>query len=156
MNIKEVVYCYVSKEVPMQQDMVTLRTSFIESGFKEISSTENRFVFKRGASLALEFDYNSEAIEMQVILEKLENSLKISVGNWGFPFEPLLMKKRFQKNLESISEQIISKGVLTADKALTNKIAHQAKSKNRAAKSFLFCSFLLLIGTFVYAVISQT
>ena len=138
MNLKEIVYCYVSDTVSLPSDLAKLRKSFTDNNFSEKEIHPNKWLYKRGAGLALEFNYNSEAPEMQVIIENIGNDLQISVGNWGFPFEPLLMKKRFQRNLERIVNQISDNGVLENNPKESNQITELAKKKKKSA--------LLLIG----------
>ena len=152
MNIKEIVYCYVSDIVEAPSDMKGLRESFVANGFIEKEISPSKFLYKRGASLALEFNYDSEAIEMQVILEKSGKDLRISVGNWGFPFEPLMMKRRFQRNLSLIVEAIRSNGILPKNRE-ANKIVKEAESKKKAAISLILYSFL---GALVYVLIKNT
>ena len=152
MKIKEIICCYVSDTVVAPLDMKRLRESFIANGFKEKEISPSKFKYKRGASLALEFNYDSEAIEMQVMLEKVGKDLCVSVGNWGFPFEPLMMKRRFQRNLSLIVEAIRSNGALPESDEV-KEIEKDAKNKNRAAISLITYS---LLGALVYALIKST
>ena len=94
MILKEIVYCYVSETIDMPLDLSKLRESFIKNEFSEKEINSKKWLYKRGAAFALEFNYDSEAIEMQVVLEEMDNSLKISVGNWGFPFRRFLSPAR--------------------------------------------------------------
>lgn len=145
MNFKEIVYCYVSKTIPMPADFSQLRESFIKNEFSEKQINPNKWLYKRGAAFSLVFNYNSEVMEMQVILEKIDNQLQISVGNWGFPFEPLMMKKRFQKNLEEFVSQISKNGVLTHDAKGSQEIIEQAKKKKLHASVFMFFAVIGLV-----------
>lgn len=140
MSIKDIVHCYVKSVVPAPQDMAALRDSFIENGFCEKYVTANKWLYKRGAPVALEFDYGSEAIQIQVILEHIGKDLSISVGNWGFPFEPLLMKPRFKRQLASIVEQVNLNGVLTCDPKRVEEISQLSKQKSSAAKLALLAA----------------
>ena len=107
MSLLDVVYCYVTETIPFNGDFSKLRKSFKESGYKEKQVSDTTWKYTRGARVALEFNYNSEAIQMQVFLERTDQeNLSIKVGNWGFPFEPLFMKKRFKKNLQRIVNDI--------------------------------------------------
>lgn len=100
MNLLEVVYCYVSEIIQFNADIDALRQSFLDNGFVEKKVGDSHWKFKRGTSFGLDFNYqNSEAIEIQVFLKLDGEQLTIRVGNWGFPFEPLLMKKRFKNSL---------------------------------------------------------
>jgi len=141
-HIKEIVHCYVSETIPMPNDFVKLQASFVNNCFTEKEINSNKWSYKRGAALAFEFNYSSEAIEMEVILEVVENQLRISVGNWGFPFEPLLMKKRFKKNLNTIVQQLSQNGCLDQNIEESEKILDEAKSKKKSA---LFIIVLIAI-----------
>jgi hypothetical protein len=106
----EIVHCYVPKTIiGFYGDINELESKFINAGFTRLKLNGDKLVLTRGDSIVPTFDYDSEAIEMRVIIEKIGNEqLKISVGNSGFPFEPLLMKKKFIRNLESYVRQIKS------------------------------------------------
>lgn len=150
MSIKEIVHCYVSQSVSAPEDIDKLRASFVENGFREKLLGESKWLYKRGASVALEFNYRSEAIEMQVILEKIGDRLKISVGNWGFPFEPLLMKPRFLSNLSDFAAQIETAGQLSVNRAEVIDTLELAKRKGYAGKAILLAAtFLALVWTLV-------
>jgi len=152
-KFKEIVYCYVDKTISIPEDMTSLRKSFTGNGFVEKELSQNRWLFKRGAAFALEFDYNSEAIQMQVILEIVDGKLKVSVGNWGFPFEPLMMKKRFQKNLEEIISQISAIGELKHQPDKAKDIAVLAgKKKNMAIKAIAYAA----LGSLAYVLLIKT
>jgi hypothetical protein len=153
MNIKEIVCCYVSKIVPMPDDFSKLRESFIRNEFSEKEITATKWTYKRGAGLALEFNYDSESNEMHVVLEHIDDQLKISVGNWGFPFEPLLMKKRFQKNLELLVSQITQNGELDYAPKESQEIVKQAKRKRNIALVFITCSIAILV---LYVILTKT
>ncbi|MEH6596695.1 MAG: hypothetical protein V7736_14240 [Colwellia polaris] len=133
MHIKEIVHCYVSETIPVPNDLVKLKASFVNNCFTEKEINSNKWSYKRGAALAFEFNYSSEAIEMEVILEVIGNQLRISVGNWGFPFEPLLMKKRFKKNLDIIVKQLSQNGCLEEKIDESEKILDESKNKKKSA-----------------------
>ena len=117
-NPIEIVWCYVSKTIPFSGEIEALRNSFLENGFSEKEITLNKWKYTRGASLGLDFKYSkSEAMQVQVVVEFSNGELNISVGNWGFPFEPLLMKKRFIRTLERISNEVSNNGQLLVDHA---------------------------------------
>ena len=146
MNIKEIVYCYVSKTIPMPDDFSKLRKSFVRNEFSEKELNTTKWLYKRGAALALEFNYGSDSIEMQVILEHVDGELKISVGNWGFPFEPLMMKKRFNKNLELFVEQITLNGVLDHSPKESQQIVKQAKRKKNSALILIAIAVISMVA----------
>lgn len=134
MSLRDIVYCYVSETIAAPKSIAVLRQSFTENGFSEKVLSENKWLYKRGAPFALEFDYGSEAIEVQVILERLGDNLIISVGNWGFPFEPLLMKRRFRRQLQTIVEQVNFEGALKHEPQKAKEIRDLSKRKSNAAK----------------------
>jgi hypothetical protein len=153
MKLKEIVYCYVDKTLSIPEDMKALRESFEKNGFVQKELSPNKWMFKRGAAFALEFNYNSEAIEMQVILEIVDGRLKVSVGNWGFPFEPLMMKNRFRKNLEEIASQISTSGQLEHQPEKTKVLEAQAKSKAKMAVNLIGC---VILGSLAYFLLIKT
>lgn len=152
MNIKEIVCCYVSESLEAPSDMKALRESFIANGFKEQEISPNKFKYKRGTAIALEFNYDSEAIEMQVILESSGNELTVTVGNWGFPFEPLMMKSRFKRFLSFPVESIRASGVLPKSDQVS-EIEKDANSKKKAA---IYAIVYALLGVLVYGFIKNT
>lgn len=145
MSLLDIIYCYVNKTIPFTGDFSRLRESFIEGGFKETRVSENKWKYTRGAGLALEFNYNSEAIQMQVFLERPnQESLTISIGNWGFPFEPLLMKKRFIKNLHQIVTDISTHQQLQITSGDVKEIENEANKKFTYA-IILFSAVIIFI-----------
>ena len=79
MNLKEIVYCYVSETISMPEDLPRLRESFTKNGFSEKEINPRKWLYKRGAAIGLEFNYDSEAIQMQVVLEEIDDSLKSTI-----------------------------------------------------------------------------
>ena len=148
MSLLDVVYCYVTETIPFNGDFLKLRKSFRENGYKEKQVSDTTWKYTRGASLALEFNYNSEAIQMQVFLERTDQgNLSIKVGNWGFPFEPLLMKKRFKRNLQRIVNDILNFQELKINKKESQKILQDAKKKTIRyyfvrRRFYCYCFFL--------------
>lgn len=150
MKLVEIVCCYVSRDVAAPKDMNALRQSFTDNGFREKVLGDNRFLYKRGAPVTLEFNYDSEAIEVQVILERLDDKLKISVGNWGLPFEPLMMKGRFERNLAGIASEVTEQGRLKHKPEQASHVAAQSKEESNAAKLVLLAA---VVGAIVLAVL---
>ena len=147
MKLKEIVSCYVSKRVPKPHDMQQLRQSFVDNGFSEKEVSPQEWLYKRGAPIALEFDYSSEAIEIQVILKDLGEALDVSVGNWGFPFEPLMSKKRYQATLEKVVQEIAKDGILTHDAEEASEVAAlSTRKKNLALWAILLVILVTWIG----------
>jgi len=153
MNLKEIVYCYVSETISMPEDLPRLRESFTKNGFSEKEINPRKWLYKRGAAIGLEFNYDSEAIQMQVVLEEIDDSLKVSVGNWGFPFEPLMMKKRFKKNLAKIVNQISISGALEYNPKEVVEIKEFGQSKKKLAWQFLLYA---VIGSVLYQILIKT
>ena len=149
MSLIDIVYCYITETIPFTGDFEKLQKSFTANGFKEQQVDDKTWKYTRGAGIALEFNYNSEAIQMQVFLKRInEKTLTIKVGNWGFPFEPLLMKKRFKKNLDRIVKEISSNGILTINKDEVQNINSDAKTKKSLA-------ILLIIAVVVSVIVSK-
>lgn len=141
MKLIEIVSCYVTDEVKFSGDFSRLKQSFISNGFKEKKLNDNTWKYTRGAGLAFEFNYNSESLQMNVILKRLNNEhVEIKVGNSGFPFEPLMMKKRFKSNLKKIIHEISENGELITDKATVNNIKQDSKAKRNLALTILLIS----------------
>lgn len=152
MKLKEIVHCYVSERIPKPRDLTRLRQSFIDNGFSESEVNPKKWRFKRGAPVALEFDYNSEVIEIQVILEDLDDALVVSVGNWGFPFEPLMSKKRYEATLERVVQQISENGILAHDAGEVSRVAVLSNRKRNLA---LWAFFLAILATILFGFISK-
>lgn len=146
MKVKEIVYCYVAERIAIPGDLARLQESFVENGFVEKECGNNKWLYKRGAALVLEFDYSAEAIEMQVFLEVVGHELEIRVGNWGFPFEPLMMKPRFQKNLDRFVKEISEDGFLSVDPTQVTDIKTQADSKKTGARYLLLVAVLAVVA----------
>ncbi|MHA7879226.1 MAG: hypothetical protein ACX931_05530 [Saccharospirillum sp.] len=146
MKLREIVCCYISRDVVAPKDMNALRKSFTDNGFREKVLCDNRFLYKRGAPIALEFNYDSEAIEVQVILERAGDQLKISVGNWGFPFEPLMMKGRFERTVVGIAAEITDHGRLEYNPEQAAHVAALSKEKSGAAKLVLLAAAVCAVA----------
>ena len=145
MKVNEIFCCYVAERISIPIDLARLRESFVENGFVEKECGKNKWLYKRGAALALEFDYSAETIEMQVFLEVIGHELEIRVGNRGFPFEPLMMKPRFQKNLERYVNEISENGYLRINPVEVKDIKTQAESKKSAARYVLLVAVLAVV-----------
>lgn len=148
MLLLDIVYCYVTKKVKFNGDFSLLRNSFKENGFKEEQINETTWKYIIGAEFALEFNYNSEAIQMQVFLKKIDdNNIEIKVGNWGFPFEPLMMKKRFIKNLDRIAKDISEKGVFEVNKEEVQNIKQDSNNKRKMAIGVFIGALVLYLSS---------
>jgi hypothetical protein len=64
-----------------------------ESAWVEFSSARGSG-YKQGKQVAFTFAYESNSLEVKVWIEEADDGVVISVGNSGFPFEPMLAKKR--------------------------------------------------------------
>lgn len=135
MKLKEIVSCYVRERVRKPEDMARLRRSFVENGFTEESIAPGHWLYKRGAAFALTFDYQSEAIEIQIYLREIGDELEISVGNWGFPFEPTLSKQRYVRTHERVKGEISSDGALQINPVEVKEVERLAKEKQWLAVS---------------------
>jgi len=119
MKLKEIVSCYLTKTYGCDKttfdEVVSIfheQANTFEADWRRFTKTDDKVVFKKGASVALTFDYSGSKLEVQVIFEydQDERQLKLSVGNWGFPFEPLMSKTRYLELLESIHSFVIETG----------------------------------------------
>jgi hypothetical protein len=145
-SLLDIVYCYVTETVPFNGDLERLRKSFIANGFKEKQLNDSTWKYERGSSFALEFDYGAETLQMQVFLTQTQpNEVNLRVGNWGFPFEPLLMKKRFIKNLDRMATEIRTYGKLDVDEDEIQSIKLDAEIKHRAATTYIFGMIIIII-----------
>ena len=116
MRLKEIVSCYPSKSFTGNrnefEDLVkrfeNTANSF-ECDWKRKEKTPNRIEFRKGRSISLTFDYSKPNLEVQVIFnfDEEKNLIEIAVGNWGFPFEPMLSKKRYMQLLDRIEATLI-------------------------------------------------
>jgi len=129
MSLKCIISCYEEKTIPLKEDNVDeLIDSFVKNGFTAKKLSDTRYVFKRGAQFAFNFNYSSDSMAMNVFLDFLpDRKLKIKVGNSGFPFEPLLMRKRFQKNLERYAKEIQYNGKLSVSEVEIKSIKFKSR-----------------------------
>jgi hypothetical protein len=149
-NLIDIVYCFVSKTISFKGDIALLRQSFINNGFLEKEISENHWKYKRGTALGLDFKYaNSEAMEILVFLKLSADELTIRVGNWGFPFEPLLMRKRFIRSMERFSDEIASNGTLFVNNEEVKNI--ESKSQKKFIYAIFVIVFLVLFISFFEA-----
>lgn len=116
MRLKEIVSCYPSKsfkgnrtEFESLVERFESKANSFECDWKRKEKSPDKIEFKKGKSISLTFDYSGTNLEVQVIFEFHEekNEITIAAGNWGFPFEPLLSKKRYLKLLENIEATLI-------------------------------------------------
>ena len=119
MKLKEIVSCYLTKTYECDKEtfveVIALfhgHANTLEADWRKYTKSADKVVFKKGPSVALTFDYSGPKGEVQAVFEydPDERRLKLSVGNWGFPFEPLMSKKRYRKLLENIHSFIVESG----------------------------------------------
>ena len=119
MRLKEIVSCYLTKSYRCNRatydaliQMFERKSSSFGQNWKKQVKSAGKVLFKTGAPVALTFDYSGSKLEVQVIFEYDDgkDQMKLSVGNWGFPFEPLLSKKRYSEMLAKIHGFIIDSG----------------------------------------------
>ena len=134
MKMLEIVSCWIDRTVAYSGDVNTLRRSFAAAGFREVSATSDTWRFKRGAAVGLTFNYGSEALEVQVYLKKLDGErVRLSIGNWGFPFEPFLAKKRFTRLADRFARDIEESGKVQPTPDEATVVSSQASWVKRAA-----------------------
>ena len=119
MKLKEIVSCYLTKAYDCDKEtfdeVVSLfsdHANTFEADWRKFTKSEDKVVFEKGSSVALTFDYSGAKLEVQVIFEynAEERQMKLSVGNWGFPFEPLMSKTRYLDLLENIHTFVVETG----------------------------------------------
>ena len=119
MKLKEIVSCYLTKSYKCDRatygeivDLFEEKANTFEDDWRKHTKSDDKVVFKKGAAIALTFHYSRPIAEVQVFFEYDEQSeeMKLSVGNSGFPFEPLLSKKRYLVLLEKIHSFIVESG----------------------------------------------
>lgn len=116
MKLKEIVSCYLSKVYLCTSDEFLQTLSAFErsagrfeGNWKQVQISDTKTIYKKGSQVCLTFDYSGSKLEVQVHFEYIEETgyMKVSVGNTGFPFEPLLSKSRYSKLLEELHEFIL-------------------------------------------------
>ena len=126
MKLKEIVSCYVSKTyvcdkktfaevVALFHDCVNTFDDDFEADeayWRRSTKSDDKVVFKKGASVAPTFDYSGPKGEVRVIFkyDSDEQQFKLSVGNSGFPFESLLSKSRYIDLLDNIHNFVVKSG----------------------------------------------
>lgn len=71
-------------------------------------SEQSKVIYKMGKQVVLTFDYESNSAEVKAIVEVINNEVVVSVGNSGFPFEPLLSRPRYQTIADKIESFVLS------------------------------------------------
>ena len=119
MKLGEIVSCFVSSSyrcAPEQFGQLVAafeeRANPFERDWRRVEETAKRVVFKKGAAVSATADYDGPVAEVQAVfeLDTDQKTLTLTVGNRGFPFEPLLAKKRYQRLLERIGQFLEASG----------------------------------------------
>jgi len=119
MKLKEIVSCYLTKTYDCDKEafgeVVALfhaHANTFEDDWRRFTNSGDKVVFKKGSAVSLTFDYSGTKLEVHVIFEHDPelSQMKLSVGNWGFPFEPLMSKTRYLELLENIHGFIVETG----------------------------------------------
>ncbi|MCX7545435.1 hypothetical protein [Marinicella gelatinilytica] len=120
MKLKEIVSCYQTKtyvcdKTTFDKAIVAFdkHANSFENDWRKLIKTAHKVVYKKGSPVALTFDYSS-GLEVQVIFDfDSENKqMTVRVGNWGFPFEPLMAKQRYVELLDNIHSFIMDSVVV--------------------------------------------
>jgi len=117
MSLKEILSCYVSKSYKCDKEIFQKAQAYFESAYKYAEESwkrktisDTKVVFTKGSGIILTFNYSrNTGLQVKTVLEYDESSkiLKMKVGNSGFPFEPLLSKKRYENLIELIHSYFI-------------------------------------------------
>ncbi len=151
MPVKDIVSCWITRSLPPGNALDTIVHSLHEAGFSTAKQKgSDRVRLKRGSQVG-GFAYDSEGLEVQVIVEHDANGdLTIHVGNWGFPFEPLLMKDRFRRLADRLERDIRTHGrVLPASNENDEVEAAKTQTRSNAIKIALIAAPLGAIAGFV-------
>ena len=145
-HLKEIMSCWIQREVPFEGSLEALVSSMEQAGFREVAQKGSTRRFKRGAAVGGTFDYDGEALEVQVHLTpQSDGSVRLKVGNYGFPLEPLLMKRRFERLCARLATDIQERGVLTIEPGEAEAAQAQAsKAKSVVIGAAVTLSFYLL------------
>jgi len=110
MKLKEIISCYVTRTYRCDragfQELTRKfqqRGNSFEQDWRKQQESAGKVVFQKGAVVALS-SYSGPALQVRVVFEHDERTgqMTVSVGNSGFPFEPLLSKTRYAQLSASI------------------------------------------------------
>jgi len=62
--------------------------------------------YKKGKQVCLTLDYNSDSLEVKAYLEEDGQNVIVSIGNSGFPFEPLMAKARYEEIANKLTSYV--------------------------------------------------
>lgn len=110
-----------------------VESSLREVGFSRVKRYPGGAVrLKRGSRVG-GFDLQSEGHEVQAVLESRPRGLRIHVGNWGFPGEVQMMRKRFERLAGRLQQDIAAHGALVPRDNEAREVAEQASGQRREA-----------------------
>jgi len=119
-SLKEIFSCYVSTTYRGDKEAFERIQQYFkddgratENQWKKRNADDTKAVFTAGKSFLFTFDYESSALEVRSIVaySEADGTITVSVGNSGFPFEPLLSKPRYEKLLEKVNAFIVDEGI---------------------------------------------
>ena len=146
-RLVEIVSCWEERTIPPGQDRALIEASLGKAGFVRMSSSQATTRFRRGSAVG-GLDYNSEGLEVQLrVTSSRDGSISIKVGNWGFPFEPLLMKPRFRRLADRIASDIEEHGCLVVEPNEAEEVEVAIAETQNAARNI---GLAALVGVVVY------
>ena len=120
MNLLDILYCYPERrflctdsQFQAALDLFEKRAETLGQVWNEEPETRNRIFFTKGDKVAFTLDYQSERLAIEVVYEyfPVQRQLRVAVGNWGFPFEPLLSKPRYLRLLSELCRDLESSDI---------------------------------------------
>ena len=116
MKLKEIISCYSAKVYECERSTFDKSVSVFqdhanpfENDWRESTKLNDKVIFKKGASICPTFTYSGPILEVKAIFkfDSTKQLMTVSVGNSGFPFEPLMSKQRYISLMENIHKFLI-------------------------------------------------
>lgn len=101
---------YVEKRYPIEhigliEDFFEQANRFPGADWQKFSSSRGSG-YRQGRQLALTLDYESDSLEVKAYIEESESEVVVSIGNSGFPFEPMLAKSRYEDIANKLNRHV--------------------------------------------------
>ncbi len=153
-SLKELVSCWVARDVAGDVSLAQLRDSLLAIGFHVAAEEPGQRVKLKRGSMFGGFDYQSEGLEVQVILAANGDGIRLWVGNWGFPPEPLLMKKRFRRLADRLQHDFAQYGAAQQSAEERQAVDTDIRANRQFAKGVAFGAVCGLAGVLVGVAVS--